>query len=376
MSHNVAKDGPYFTSGSISFSQLASTFGGSASNIKASDYIRNTNVSETNPRVPDATENSQIASSSSAGSNWRLSQFRNSIKTYYVTQSGTDINASVTGTPNWNSNLNKNIKKFYYLTGTAGSNSTSVALSASGTVYNLRMEVTGSILGYGGRGGGTSGAPAIDGEEGGTALSMGTSGSTVAIVVGGGGRIYGGGGGGEKGKTGDTGASGSCAYNQTFQGGCGCPGCPGGWQDLGCYQNYGSHCGRRQTCNGWGNCWWESNGDSRRNECKYTYSRAGGAGGAGGNGGPGRGYNNQSGSLSGSAGSPGGAAETCTLGGSYVTTPTAGKDGETGASGGEWGNAGGNTANSGNGGAAGRAITGGNYSISGSTGSSNIKGSF
>lgn len=376
MSHSVSKDGPYFTSGPISFSQLASTWGGSSTNIKASDYIRNTNVSETNPRVPDATENAQIAASSSAGSNWRLSQFRNSIKTYYVTQSGTDINASITGTPSWNSNLNKNIKKFYYLTGTAGSNSTSVALSASGTVYNLRVEVSGSILGYGGRGGGTSGAPAISGENGGDALSMGTSGASIAIVVSGGGRIYGGGGGGEKGKTGDNGADGTCSYVSRQQGGCGCPGCPGGWQDLGCGQNYGSHCDRRQECNGWGNCWWVSNGDSRYNDCRYTYTVTGGVGGVGGNGGPGRGYNNQSGSLTGSNGAAGGDPQGCTAGGSYAITPQKGKDGEKGGDGGEWANAGQNTANSGSGGSAGRAITGGNYSVSGSTGSSNIKGAY
>ena len=85
MAHRTSTDGPYFSSGSISWSQLKSTFRSSASgsNIKASDFIRYTNVNLTNPDVPDCTENGSVASSQS---NWKASQFRNTIRFYYVTQ--------------------------------------------------------------------------------------------------------------------------------------------------------------------------------------------------------------------------------------------------------------------------------------------------
>jgi len=388
MTATVSKAGPYYSSGEIKFSSLRSNFraqvrketsGGSetfnsdTAEIKVSELKRITSTSNTNPNVPDATENANISTSS----NWKTSQFRNSIKYFYITQSGTDVNFDIDA-QSWNSNLNKNVRKFLFVDGTCGSNSfSSPAAQLNATAFNLTVDTYGSILGAGGRGGGTSGAPAISGEAGGDALEMtSSSGSNNIVLLRNVGRIYGGGGGGEKGKTGDNGANGTCAFVQYFQGGCGCPGCPGGWQDLGCGQNYGNHCSRRQVCNWLGNCWWESNGDSRYNNCKFTYSVSGGTGGIGGNGGPGRGYNNQSGSLAGAAGATGGSKGTCTQGGSYETAPTDGKNGETGGSGGEWAIAGGNTSNTGNGGNPGRAVFGSNYSITGTINSDTIKGSY
>ncbi len=379
MAHRTSVDGPYFTSGSISFSQLASTFGGSSSNIRASDYIRNTNVNESEPRVPDATENGAIASSQS---NWRLSQFRNSVKTYYVEQyseqvssstSDSDVNTLTrdgTGTTTdgsnggrrWNGNLNKNIKKFYTLNGTCGSSvQAAPALRAQGTVYNLRITINGSILGYGGPGGASVNP---NGTPGGNALEMSTSGSRIPITIGGGGRIYGGGGGGEKGANGAPGNPGTCTDTITTENCGGCPGCPPGYSEGNCWS--GGGCDRRQVCNWWGNCWWTTSKWTSRRNCTRTYQVAGGLGGAGGAGGTGRGYNNQSGSLSGNAGFPGAPGNGC------GSTP--GAQGGTGAPGGDWGANGGNTPNTGNGGTAGRAITGGNYSLNGSVNSSTLKG--
>ena len=64
--------------------------------------------------------------------------------------------------------------------------------------------MSGNIFGASGRGGGTSGAPAISGETGGDALRADFPSGTenVIIEVVSGGKIYAGGGGGEKGKSG------------------------------------------------------------------------------------------------------------------------------------------------------------------------------
>jgi hypothetical protein len=370
MTAAVTKAGPYYSSGSISFSSLRSNFKESASgSISASELRRNTTTTNTNPVVPDATENASISTSS----NLKLSHFRNTIKYYYITQTGTDTNFDIDG-QSWNTNLNKNILKWLYVRGTIGSNSTgSSAADFNSTAYNLTIDVSGRIYGAGGVGGTSA---TISGGSGGNALSItNTSGSNLVVNVQSTANIYGGGGGGEKGATGGPGTNGTCTYVQYFQGGCGCPGCPGGWQDLGCGQNFGNHCSRRQQCNRWGNCWWQSNGDTRYNNCKYTYAVSGGSGGVGGDGGPGRGYNNFSGSVSGSAGAGGSSGQGCTSGGSYETTPGTGITGETGGAGGDWAALGGNTNNSGNGGSPGRAITGSNYTITGTINANTVKGS-
>jgi len=182
MSVSVVKYGPYFSSGSISFSQLRTNFAERGSGeMKASDLRRNTNLREENPIVPDSTENEQI----STESNLSLSQFRNSIKKYVATQSGTDTNASYPGEPgfrmgrldpngrgiDWSGggyfgrdgqgggttgNLTKNVQKGVLITGTCGSvrfNLPAAQLSPVVQVHNVRIDVSGSILGYGGLGG-------------------------------------------------------------------------------------------------------------------------------------------------------------------------------------------------------------------------------
>jgi hypothetical protein len=103
-----------FTSGQIKFSDLRSSFKEvSSGSISASELRRNTNTSNTNPIVPDATENSDVAS----GNNLRLSQFRNTIKYYDLNQSGTDSNLNISS-QTWNSNLSKNIVKKMTIGGT------------------------------------------------------------------------------------------------------------------------------------------------------------------------------------------------------------------------------------------------------------------
>lgn len=358
MPASVTKAGPYFSSGSISFSSLRTNFKEEGSGaIRASELRRNTTVTNTNPIVPDATENSNI----STASNLAISQFRNSIKYYYITQTGTDVNFDIDA-QSWNGNLTRNIRKWMYMNGTCGSNSvSSTAADFNATAYNLTVDVSGGIYGASGAGG-TSGT--ISGGSGGNALGMNSSGgNNIVVFVRSSANIYAGGGGGEKGATGATGSSGTCSESYTASQCGSCPGCAAGYTEGGCWS--GGECSRRQVCNWWGNCWWEASAWTHYRTCSRTYVVSGGTGGEGGNGGPGRGYNN-SGSLSGNAGAAGGPNNGC--------GSTNGATGETGGSGGDWGASGGNTNNSGNGGPAGRAIAGSNYSVSGTINSSTIKG--
>ena len=373
----TTKAGPYYSSGQISFSSLRSNFraqqrkttsGGSETfttdnaSISASQLLRNTSTTNTNPTVPNATENSSIASSQS---NWKTSQFRNSIKFFYITQSSTNTNFDMDDLA-WNGNLNKNINKFLFVTGTCGSSSvSSVAASFNATAYNLTFDVTGSILGAGGRGGGTSGAPDPSGEGGGTAMSVSSSsGRNVVVLVRSGARIYGGGGGGERGAQGANGGGGRC-YNETTTSGCGsAPGCPGGYSDRG---TWGGGC-CQSTCDWCWGCCQRCVRNTQYRRCVQEYNTSGGTGGAGGTGGPGRGYNNQSGSLAGAGGSAGSGGGGCGA--------QSGQTGETGGAGGDWATSGANTNNSGNGGGGARAISGSNYSVTGTINSSTVKGAY
>lgn len=363
MSSSVTKAGPYFSSGSISFSSLRNTFKEiSSGSIKASELKRNTNTSETNPIVPDATENSSVSSSNDL----KISQFRNTIKYYYITQTGTDENLDIDDDLSWNSNLNKTIKKWLYIQGILGSNTTSnAAADLDVSVCNLTIDVSGEIYGAGGSGGTSS---TISGGNGGNALSINnSSGSNLVVNIQSNAKIYGGGGGGEKGATGADGSSGTCVNTTTTQGCGGKPGCPSGYVETG--QWSGGCCQSYSYCCGLFNCGCEACSQYLQGRyCRQEYTVSGGVGGEGGNGGPGRGYNNQSGSLDGAAGSAGGANNGC--------GSTDGATGETGGSGGEWAKSGGNTNNTGNGGAAGSAIVGSNYSVTGTINSDTVKGSY
>jgi len=151
MAHNTSNTF-YFSSGEIKFSQIRDQFGFPGGTIKASELVRDTNVQNASPKIPDATENSNILSSVSSGSNWKASHFRSSIKEYELFQYDTDTNVTLSSL-NWNSNLGKNVKKTYKVTGTIGGTSSGgSALTLDGTTYNLTVRVTSSgyILGYGG----------------------------------------------------------------------------------------------------------------------------------------------------------------------------------------------------------------------------------
>ena len=380
MAATVTKAGPYYSSGEIKFSDLRRDFranvrkttssgsettnsGLNSGSISASELLRNTSTSETSPVVPDCTENRQSGPSNTgitdSQSNWKVSHFRNSIKYYYIAQSGTDTNFDIDA-QSWNTNLNKNIVKVMFIDGTCGSNTVlSPAAEHNATAYNFTLDVYGSILGSGGRGGGTSGAPAISGEAGGDALSMLSSGgNNISVLVRSGARIYGGGGGGEKGTNGSNGSGGRCRETTRQQSGCqqsNTVSCPGGFNQI---ASGNSCCEYRRGCNA--NIWWV--------ECEKFTDTSGGIGGEGGNGGPGRGYNIQTGSLSGAGGSAG------TSGGGCGAQN--GGTGETGGTGGEWATVGGNTSNSGNGGGVGRAITGSNYTVTGTINSTTVKGAY
>ena len=368
MSASVTKEGPYYSSGEIKFSSLRTNFKETSSgSIKASELRRNTTTTDTNPIVPDCTENrtsGPLGNGVATGTDLKLSQFRNSIKYYYITQTGTDTNFDIDA-QTWNSNLGRNIRKWMYLNGTCGTNSiSSAAADFNATTYNLTIDVSGGIYGCGGRGGGTGG-PDPSGESGGPALSVASSGgNNIVVFVRSGANIYGGGGGGERGAQGATGSSGTCV-NTTETAGCGgAPGCPSGYYQTGYSGNCGGCC-QTYSC-GWGGTCCSQNRQCRY--CRQEYTVSGGTGGTGGTGGPGRGYNNFSGSLSGASGSAGGAGNGC--------GSTAGATGGTGGSGGEWASSGNDTSNSGSGGAAGRAITGSNYSVTGTINSSTVKGAY
>lgn len=345
----TASNTVFYSSGAISFSSLRSNFKEVTSGaISASELRRNTSTSNANPIVPDATENSSI----STLNNLNLSQFRNSIKYYNLIQYNTDENLVIHNLF-WNSNLTKNIKKRIIISGICGSRFTSAyAATFNASAYNLTIDISKSVYGAGGDGGTST---TISGSSGGPALYVSSSSGSVNVFVGSSGQLYGGGGGGERGGTGANGASGTCYTARTvterYTTGrqCrSCPGCASGWYAIDCYQRQGR-------------CDWR--GQYRQTVCErqYTvydpYSVPGAPGGAGGDGGLGRGYNNPNSTL-GKLGSPGTAGGCPYYGGS-------GNTGETGGSGGEWGLAGGSTNNVGSGGSPGRAITGSNYTVSG-----------
>jgi len=223
MSVSVSKAGPFFASGPITFSELrrtfraqsrkttssgSETFASDVAPISMSELKRDTTSTNANPIVPDATENSAIGSVSDVA----LSQFRNSIKFYYITQTGSDIYFDIDALT-WNSNLGKTINKTMFIEGNIGSDNalTPAAAFEESPAYNLLFDVTGTIKGAPGLGGGKPGNVSISGQTGGTALSIiSTGGENLVVNVNSSARIYGGGGGGEKGKTGDQGETGLC----------------------------------------------------------------------------------------------------------------------------------------------------------------------
>ena len=235
MAVSITKAGPYYASGAITFSSLRTnfraqnidgTYNSDSLSIKASELKRITNQAVSNPTVPDATENTNI----STNLNLKLSQFRNSVKYYTLTQSGVDDNSGNNLIPglnissqSWNSNLNKNIRKKIIINGTVGSYyNTQPALYLSGDICNTTIGVTGGIYGAGGVS--SFGGTAIYANN---TLSL----SLVSINLDSeSSKIYGGGGGGGTGGSGSTGGTGGTAPSVSFTlaGGTGGTGGPGG----------------------------------------------------------------------------------------------------------------------------------------------------
>ena len=391
MAITVSKDGLYFPSGTnnIKWSELRDTFKRNAPTepqqngslgtiisgaISASDLLRETDRSNTNPYVPDCAENADVGSST----NWKVSQMRDTIKYFWVTINDTNDNFDIDAGPNWNSNLNKTIVKRLYIDGDCGTNSTSTyAARLSAVACNLTIDVrtNGVLYGAGGAPGDSSDA---DGRVGGDALQIDNVGhANVRVWLRTGAQIYGGGGGGGKGTTGSQGCSGTCwDYEyKTVGSGCNhCGDCGSGWERYGgC--NQGGHC---DCFSSWGWTW--CNGRNQSNEeCRrkvYT-TVGGGQGGAGGNGGHGRGHNHLAGSLSGSGGATGASWPGCSGYDGTGDNGCTGQTGFTGGNGGDWGQQGtqgGN--NGGNGGQPGRAIDGGGYSVHGTINGNTLKGNY
>ncbi len=406
MATSVATAGIGALPGEIKFSQLrntfrrmlprdtfsdSETFNNSIVEVSASELLRDT--TSTNPNVPDATENAAIATTN----NWKLSQFNNAIKYYYIQQSGNEENYNI-GSQNWNTNVNKSIRKFAYIDGTCESTGpTTPAAQLTTTSRNMRIDVSGNIYGATGAQGVAGGTTASfplnggPGGTGGTALEVNASANNIVVFVRSTAEIFaggGGGGGGGKGGTGGTGGNGSytyqCGTTCMHYGGF-CNGCPGGFRP------------DRQGCGGFCSPWHKRNGIVFCSCCQIlprycTASSSGGPGGAGGNGGAGgigRGWNNSSNALDGpGSGGSGVSGVSGTGGGTNAGTGGRGGTGGNGGDGGQHGDIGdpgqdgnpGLDGNSGNatggsggsaggaggpGGAAGDAMTGADYDFTG-----------
>ena len=384
MGLTITKTGPYFAGvggvtpnnqTEVKFSQLRDTFrlNNPTGAISASELLRDIDVANsTDPIVPDATENSAIAPTPiNTASNWEVSQFFGAIKFYDVEQDASDTNANfnISALSEWNSNLGKTIKKKFTLRGTHTSTNTSIAaaqiLSAA---WNLTLEIHGNFYGAGGTGGTSS---SVSGNPGGTALSINSGRVTVDIQSNG--RLWGGGGGGEFGADGSQGSAGTFFKDTTVTACNTTPSCPSGTVLVS--QSQGGCCQNEQFC--WGP--WESFcgnncvGYTQVGTCRETVASSTPAPVIGGNGGLGRGFNNFSGSLTGS----GGASPNCPQCASGFTlqsgTGSCGSQGGTGATGGEWGQNGGNTAAAGSGGNGGNAISGSGFTVIGNN-TNTVKG--
>ena len=388
MSISVVKEGPYFTSGSISFSQLRSSFKETGSgSVSASELRRNANSNEINPIVPDSTENENISS----GSNLSLSQFRNSVKRYRAYQSGTDNNSSYPTEPglrlgrydlngrgiDWSGggyygrdgqgggvtgNYTKNIQKFIYINGVAGSYYTSqpaAQLTPECPSYNVTITISGQIYGAGGIGGVVGDG---DGKDGGAAFNIqyDYGGNVSSVIIQSSARIWAGGGGGEKGRNGDDGVQGSCQYTYSLAGCGGVGDCNSGDQDLG---TSGGGCCLRNIFG------------CRRNtvirNCLHSEPSTYPYGGNGGSGGRGQGYD---GDWNYGSSGQSGTCPTCNSG--SLNGGTCGGNGANGGRGGDWGQDGEETSAIWHCGYAGKAFLGNYYALTGSLNETTIKGAY
>ena len=394
MAYTVTKAGPYYTSGEIKFSSLRTNFKETSSGtLTATELRRNTNTAASGPIVPDCTENrtsGPLGNGISTLNNLKISQFRNSIKYYNISQTGTNDNGANTGLPGcdingigWNSNLQYNIIKQFNVNGTIGSYSTGqYAAQLTTTSYNLYINVgtsgggSGTIQGASGPG--SSNGSARNGGNGGPALFInpGASG-TVYVSVYQNGTILGGGGGGAMGIAGANGSAGTCV-NQ-FQTGNNCGGCPGCPSPYSRTSTSGGGCCSGQCGRPCWRCCFQCRANNCSSTCNWTRTVGGAPGGRGGYGGRGVGYTLSQ--QNGFAAPNYGESQGPVYGGCPSYGPRTAGDGlrgQTGANGStNWGSAGGGTTGA-NAGAGGRGITSGGagYTVFDTGYTSNIKGGY
>jgi len=355
----------YFTSGEIKFSAIRDTFGDLAgTDVRASDYLRNAGddvdweapgqTKTISPRVPDATENADVSTST----DWEVSDLRDSIVEYNVVQdastSDEELEFADTNVPTWNNNLSKNVNKKMSVEGTIYANEVSkYALTFSDGEYNnLTIDVPdgGKIYGEGGAAGGGNGGGALY-------VKNTASYDNVSVTLGSNGQIWAGGGGGDHGTDGNSGSSISCftnsshnaSYNQggrnydsnAAQSAC-TSASPSGSYDV--QVTTATPTSVRSRCRG--GSFRSGQGWNSTNKYGYACSPSwsvgcsskiannigGGTGGTGGNGGVGQGFSNQSAPGSGNSGNSGNTNTCATTGAASV-----GNDGNSGSSGGTWG---------------------------------------
>ena len=352
MAVNVTKTS-HFTGGAgnpISFSQIRAEFGGDATNIKASTYLRNDDSavdwddeSTITSRVPDATENVSVATDN----DWSVDSLRDTISNYLVTQSGTDteVEFSDSDSTTWNNNLSRNVPKTFDVTGIVHADSpTDDALRFNGDLYNLEIEVdqNGAIYGEGGNVGGA----------GGDALYVNNTYTQSDVEIRSYGKIWAGGGGGSSGSDGSAGSALNCSSTSTVTRNInhnnkygGASACQSGEKEL----TRNPVAPIRSRCRGRGarasGGWNETNkagyhcGTASQSKCQITnnFTVGGGGKGFGGNGGVGKGWSNRNIAMNSAPhkGNPGNSGNTnsCAANGNNST----GNSGNSGNSGGDWG---------------------------------------
>ena len=353
----------FFESGEIKFSAIRNTFGDlPGTDVRASDYLRNagndvdwSDDSTISPRVPNATENADVSTST----DWQMSHLRDSIVEYNITQSGNneELEFADSNTGTWNNNLSKNVPKRMNVEGVVYANQVDkYALKFSAGEYNnltINVPDGGAIYGEGGAAGGGNGGGALY-------VKNTASYDNVSVTIGSNGQIWAGGGGGDNGNSGNSGSTLSCFTNSNhnasdldnsgnrreYQASNALSACtaaaPSGSYDVQVVTANPTDV--RNRCRGGGyrrGQGWNSTNKAGY-ECSPNWSLscsskianniAGGTGGTGGNGGVGQGFSNQSAPGSGNSGNPGN-TNTCAA----TNANSVGNAGNSGSDGGTWG---------------------------------------
>lgn len=377
MAITVTRQGPFFNSGSISWSDIreqfrAANIDGSFDNdtaaISVSELYRSTDNTITDPIVPDCEENRESGPSNNGvptSGTFAISRMRDTIKFYFITQSSTNQNVDFDSLTNldYQANLNRNIRKRIRVNGTITAQSVNnPAAQFNAQASNIRIEIgsDGRVLGFHGDGGNGSAAGSgkvlgQQGQAGGPAFELNSpNGNNNVIFLNSQSNVWGGGGGGRGGRDGSSTSQQLQQYQGNQQQQTDVFGNPQCVQDGGAKSCDARKPAGTQGTPGCAGTYALSNGCACslcQASVKTTSNTAGGAGRAG------RGAGNLTASLSGGAGGGG--------------------DAEDGGNGGDWGQAGNGSDNeSGTGGAAGAAMSGAgnNFTITGTNNSTTIKG--